>query len=95
MFKLFYNYILFFENAIKCGFKRERDASYDDVFCGEVFVFFLFCDIFDDCFRPFVLTDILLVFHMLLAFSEMHRSPRACYHFYQDAASELACGMPS
>ena len=86
MFKLFYNYILFFENAIKCGFKR--DASYDDVFCGEVFVFFLFCDIFDDCFRLFVLTDILLVFHMLNIILEMRWSPPACHHFYQDAASE-------
>ncbi len=41
MFKLFYNYILFFlKNAIKCGFKRERDASYDDGLYGDVFVFF-------------------------------------------------------
>ena len=62
--------------------------AYDDVFCGEVFVFFLFCDIFDDCFRLFVLTDILLVFHMLNIILEMRWSPPACHHFYQDAASE-------
>ena len=88
MFKLFYNYILFFGEIQLIKQLNINYASYDDVLCDDVF-----CDIFDACFHLLMFVVYLLDIHMLNLNPALFWSPPDSY-FYQDAYPMPTCGMP-